>query len=156
MSDLVKGHIIFDHDGTLVKVGGGQFQLFEGMKELLLELKKQNFALYIWTARPRSSVQQIIAKLDIASMFDAIYCYDDGVPKPHPEGLKQLTIGIDKKKILHIGDSSSDIEGAKAYGVDVIAACWNDPKQKDFFVKSTPLIASTLEECKKIIRGKYV
>ena len=66
MNDLVKGHIIFDHDGTLVKVAHGQFQLFEGMWELLEELQAEKFTLSIWTARPRNSTLEIIKRLGIA------------------------------------------------------------------------------------------
>ena len=156
MSDLVKGHIIFDHDGTLVNVGSGNYQLFPGILELLQELKAENFALYIWTARPRSSTQAIINQLNIAKYFLEISCVDDCLGKPHPQGLEQLTAGVDKKRILHIGDSTTDIEGATAYGIDVIAACWNNPKQAEYFKKLTPLIASEVKEVKKIIRGKYV
>jgi phosphoglycolate phosphatase-like HAD superfamily hydrolase len=156
MSDLVKGHIIFDHDGTLVQLVNGQFQLFAGMKEMLFDLKKQNFTLYIWTARPRSSVLSIINRLEIAAFFDGIYCSDDGPSKPHPFGLEILTDGISKNSILHIGDSMTDIDGAKAFGIEVIAACWNDPGLKKDWQKITPLVASDLVECKKLIRGKYV
>jgi phosphoglycolate phosphatase-like HAD superfamily hydrolase len=156
MSDLVKGHIIFDHDGTLVQMSNGQIQLFEGMEDFLLELKKENFALYVWTARPRKSALDILARLNIAHLFSAFYCYDDGIPKPDTAGLEQLTAGIEKNKIIHIGDSMTDIEGAEAYGIDVIAACWNDPAQLRAFKQITPLVVKTLEDCKKIIRGKYV
>jgi phosphoglycolate phosphatase-like HAD superfamily hydrolase len=156
MNDLVKGHIIFDHDGTLVKVTNGQFQLFEGMWELLEELQAEKFTLSIWTARPRNSTLEIIKRLGIAHFFMGIYCYDDGLPKPHPAGLAKLTDGFTKDKILHIGDSYTDIDGAKEFGIDVIAACWNDPKQKTYFETITPLLATSIDECKKIIRGKYV
>lgn len=156
MNDLVKGHIIFDHDGTLVKFSNGQVQLFPGMLDFLQELKLLNFNLYIWTARPRSSVLQIMNKLNITEFFTEIYCYDDGMPKPDVEGLEKLTAGIKKNTILHIGDSLTDIEGAEEYGVEVVAACWNDPDQKNSFKKITPLVAVTIEECREIIRGKYV
>jgi phosphoglycolate phosphatase-like HAD superfamily hydrolase len=156
MNDLVKGHIIFDHDGTLVKVVNGQFQLFDGMKKMLLELKKENFALYVWTARPRRSALEILTKLNVVALFNDFYCYDDGLPKPYPDGLEKLTAGIAKKQILHIGDSMTDIEGANAYGIDVIAACWNEPAHAEEFIHFTPLTARTLDDCKKIIRGKYV
>ena len=156
MNELVKGHIIFDHDGTLVKIGPRQAELFPGMEELLLDLKRQKFELYVWTARPRKSALEILNKLNIASLFTDFYCYDDGMPKPHPLGLEKLTSGIEKNKILHIGDSFTDIEGARSYGIDVIAACWNAPDQADDFAELTPMVASNLDECKKIIRGKYV
>ena len=75
--DLIPGHIIFDHDGTLVKTDTSQYTLFAGMRDLLLELKSQNYELYIWTARPRQSTLDIIKKMDIAQFFTELFCYDD-------------------------------------------------------------------------------
>ena len=156
MSDLVKGHIIFDHDGTLVRINKGHAELFPYMEELLMDLKKQNFLLYVWTARPRNSALEILSKLNIVSYFEEFYCFDDGPSKPHPEGLGKLTAGIPKNKILHIGDSITDIEGAQNFGIDVMAACWNDPRLAAEFNQLTPLVATNIQECKKIIEGKYV
>lgn len=125
----IPGYIIFDHDGTLVDTTKSPYLLFDGMRELLTDLKAQGFELFIWTARPRKSVLSILKKLDIASFFTDIYCYDDGLPKPNIMGLKKLTEGIEKKEILHIGDSLSDIDGAHNYEIEVIAACWNNLNQ---------------------------
>lgn len=156
MNDLVKGHIIFDHDGTLVNMNHREIQLFEGMEDFLRELKNQNFALYVWTARPRASALDILTKLNVLNLFNDFYCYGDGYPKPDIAGLEKLTSGIEKNKILHIGDSLIDIEGAQNFGIEVIAACWNDPEQAESFIKYTPLVANNLNDCRKIIRGKYV
>ena len=153
--DLIPGHIIFDHDGTLVKTDTSQYTLFAGMRDLLLELKSQNYELYIWTARPRQSTLDIIKKMDIAQFFTELFCYDDGIPKPHAMGLIKLTAGIDKKSILHIGDSPSDIEGAKAYGIEVIAACWNRPNQVNNGLAGANYTANSIEECRQIIKGKF-
>lgn len=151
----IRGHIIFDHDGTLVNTDYSPFILFKGMHEFLSELKSNNFELYIWTARPRRSTLESIKKLDIASFFTEIYCFDDGIPKPHPMGLMSLTEGIEKSKILHIGDSLTDIEGAKAYGIEVVAACWNNPNQVEKIASFADYTAFDLNECMKIIRGKF-
>ena len=71
------GHIVFDHDGTLVNTDKFPYSLFNGMKELLLDLKSQGFELYIWTARPRRSVLEITNQLGIDHLFTAFFCYDD-------------------------------------------------------------------------------
>lgn len=149
------GHIIFDHDGTLVNTDFSPFILFKGMREFLIELKSLHFELYIWTARPRRSTLESIKKFDIAGFFTEIYCFDDGIPKPHPMGLKSLTEGIPKDKILHIGDSLTDFEGAKAYGIEVVAACWNNPFQVEKYAEFADYTALNLDECMKVIKGKF-
>jgi phosphoglycolate phosphatase len=150
-----RGHIIFDHDGTLVNTDGSAYTLFVGVKDLLIELKALEFELYIWTARPRRSVIESITKLEIASFFTDIYCYDDGLPKPYPDGLKKLTDGISKKDILHIGDSLTDIDGAHNYGIEVVAACWNNPNDIFNYQKIADYTAIDASICLEIIKGKF-
>jgi phosphoglycolate phosphatase-like HAD superfamily hydrolase len=151
------GHIIFDHDGTLVNTEGRTFVLFEGMKELLSVLKLLGFNLYVWTSRPRKSTLESLKRFELESFFSAIYCSDDGLSKPHPMGLNQLTEGISKKNILHIGDSSTDVDGAKAYGIEVVLACWSGPVQVMNLKEKNQAdyLAMNLRQLLEIIKGKF-
>ncbi len=149
------GHIIFDHDGTLVNTDFTPFTLFTGMRELLRDLKVLNFELYVWTSRPRRSTVESLKKQEIANFFTDIYCFDDGIPKPHTMGLKILTDGVPKDQILHIGDSMTDIEGAKAYGIEVIAACWNSPDQVEKYSQLADCTAININDCKNFIKRKF-
>jgi phosphoglycolate phosphatase len=150
-----RGHIVFDHDGTLVNTDISPYSLFPGMKDLLVDLKAFGFELYIWTARPRRSVLESTKKLDIIHFFSELYCYDDGLPKPHVMGLEKLTSGISKKNILHIGDSLTDIQGAHAFGIEVVAACWNNPDQVNTYQALADYTALDLNQCREIIKGKF-
>lgn len=149
------GHIVFDHDGTLVNTEVSPYTLFRGMREFLVDLKALGFELYIWTSRPRRSVLETIQRLDIASFFTDVFCYDDGIPKPNSMGLKKLTEGIAKNEIMHIGDSMTDIDGAQAFGIDAVAACWNDPDQVDKYKHIADHVALNLDELREIIKGKF-
>lgn len=150
-----RGHIVFDHDGTLVKTEDIPYVLFDGIRELLNDLKHEGFDLYVWTSRPRRSTQDYLKKFDIQTFFKHIYCYDDGLPKPNPMGLECLTHGIPKDKILHIGDSLTDLEGAKAYGIDVVLACWNNPDQVDSYETLATFNALNLLELRNFIKRKF-
>lgn len=154
-NSFFKGLIVWDHDGTLVNTEVREFTLFPGIKELLTDLKKIGFEHALWTARPRNSTLESIRRLEIASFFGEIFCYDDGPSKPSPYGLQRVSHGISKRDMLHIGDSLSDIEGASAFGVDVIAACWYSARNLDQFRKMTPLIAMTVDDCRQIIAKKF-
>lgn len=153
------GHIIFDHDGTLVKTDVSPTLLFDGLRELLAELKAQGFELYVWTSRPRKSTQESLKKFEIQSYFTDLFCYDDGLPKPNPMGLIQLTSGLPKNLILHIGDSLSDLEGAKAYGIEVVLACWNNSSQVDNYHSQfnglADYKAQKIADLRDIIKGKF-
>jgi phosphoglycolate phosphatase len=151
------GHIIFDHDGTLVNTEGVSFSLFEGMRELLSDLKTEGFELYVWTSRPRISALESLKHFEIIHFFTDFYCYGDGPSKPHPMGLNQLVGGVPKNKILHIGDSYSDIEGAQIFEIDVVLACWAQSNQVMILKENhlTELSAMNLSELRDIIKRKF-
>jgi phosphoglycolate phosphatase len=149
------GLIIWDHDGTLVNTELREFELFPGIREILFDLKNIGFELAIWTARPRASTIASIKRLEIAPFIGEIYCYDDGLPKPHPQGLIKVSGAFPKSRILHIGDSMTDVEGALAFGVDVIGACWYSSALKDSFKAMTPLVAMKVDDCRELISKKF-
>jgi phosphoglycolate phosphatase-like HAD superfamily hydrolase len=149
------GMIIFDHDGTLVNTETRDFKVFTGIKELLVDCKALGFELSVWTARSHKSTVESLKSFDIAQYFNEIYGHDDGLSKPHPMGLAQITAMFKKSQLLHIGDSLGDVEGAQAFGIEVIAACWNSTNQVEIFQQKTPYVAMTPDECRAFINKKF-
>lgn len=99
-------------------------ELFDGIKELLEELEKKNYALYIWSAGYKQAIIKTLIEYDIAKFFLDIRAVEDGLSKPHPYGLLDMLPEIPKEKVIVIGDSYTDIIGAKNYGCFSIAALW--------------------------------
>ncbi len=147
--------IIFDHDGTLVCTETPDFSLFPGIKELLVDLVAQDFHISVWTARSHKSTVESLKRLGIAEYVGEIYGHDDGLSKPHPMGLLKITQGIEKENLLHIGDSLGDLDGAKAFGIPVIAACWNSTIQVEIFRAKTPYVAMKPADCRPIIEAHF-
>lgn len=147
--------IVFDHDGTLVCTETPEFSLFPGIKELLVDLTNAGFLISVWTARPHKSTVESLKRLGIAEYIGEIYGYDDGLPKPHPMGLMKITEGIGKESLLHVGDSLGDLDGAKAFGIPVIAACWNSTIQVEIFRQRTPYLAMKPGDCRGIIEKLF-
>lgn len=106
---------------------GLSYDLFPGIKDLLLELGKANFLLYVWTGRDRKTTLEILKKLDVAKYFLDFRCVDDTTPKPHPQGIFEL-VGNDcpKDKVIVIGDSYTDIRGARSFGCQSIGCTWSE------------------------------
>ena len=109
----------------------------------------------VWTARSHRSTIESLKNAEIAEFFNEIYGHDDGLSKPHPMGLLQITNGFKKESVIHIGDSLGDLDGAHSFGIAVIAACWNSANQVDIFKRKTPFVAMTPKECREIIAQKF-
>ena len=128
------------------------YQLFPGLLELLENLKKEGYRLSLWTARDRQSTLEILNRVGIMPFFQGICCADDARVKPAPDGLLKLAEGHDKQKVVVIGDSSMDCQGAKSFGGHFIAALWCPRASLQWFqAEGVEELAYTPVECQKAI-----
>lgn len=100
-------------------------QLFSGMKELLSALATCH-RLAIATGKSRRGLERALAASGIGGLFAASRCADETHPKPHPAMLVELMaeLRIPAGGVLMIGDTSHDVEMARAAGVDVVAVSY--------------------------------
>ena len=111
---------------------------YNGIAELLGELEAKGARLVVWTGRDRASTLEILRTADLLKYFEELVCSDDITPKPHPAGLAKLLEGEDKSNCLHIGDSYTDIQGAKLYGIKSVGALWGEHATKESFGEFIP------------------
>ena len=128
------------------------YQLFPGLLQLLENLKQEGYRLSLWTARDRQSTLEILNRVGIMPFFQGICCADDARVKPAPDGLLKLAEGHDKEKVVVIGDSSMDCQGARSYGGHFIAALWCPRASLQWFQsEGVEELAYTPVECQKAI-----
>jgi phosphoglycolate phosphatase len=99
--------------------------LFDGMRELLDSLHKQRI-LGIATGKSRRGLDRALEATGLAPYFRASRCADETHPKPHPAMLLELMdqLGADREQVLMIGDTSHDLEMARAARVDCVAVTY--------------------------------
>tara|TARA_Y100000031_G_C8045319_1_gene303616 strand:- start:102 stop:572 length:471 start_codon:yes stop_codon:yes gene_type:complete len=119
-------HIVFDHDGTLVNTSIAPRQLYPGILKLLKKLNEREIPLYVWTARHRHSLVEILRSLAIMGCFKELSTPDDATPKPSIEGLLEMFPGVKPENIVVIGDSRSDMVGGKAFGAKCVGVIWGN------------------------------
>jgi phosphoglycolate phosphatase len=130
-----------------------KYDLFDGIKELISNLDELGYRLYVWTARDRASTLAILKSLDVAKYFYDFRCMDDTIPKPHPMGLEQLVGEFDRSKTIMIGDSPTDIRGAKAFGCRSIGALWCSFSSKsDLAEMEADFLVEKPQDCLEIIK----
>jgi len=99
--------------------------LFAGMEGLLTELGKRHL-LAIATGKSRRGLERALAATGVGPHFSASRCADETNPKPHPAMLLELMeeLGSSKDQMLMIGDTSHDLEMARAAEVDSVAVTY--------------------------------
>ena len=100
-------------------------QLFEGMKVLLENLQGKH-ALAIATGKSRRGLDHDLEFHRLKPLFAASRCADETNPKPDPAMLLELMeeLNASKDATLMIGDTSHDLEMARAAGVDALAVTY--------------------------------
>ena len=99
--------------------------LFDGMRELIESLSRDR-RLAIATGKSRRGLDRALDATGLKPYFRASRCADETRPKPHPAMLLELMdeLGVDRERVLMIGDTSHDLEMARAAGVDAVAVTY--------------------------------
>jgi len=99
--------------------------LFPGVRALLEELKKERL-LAIATGKSRRGLDRALDADDLRRFFSDSRCADETTPKPHPAMLLELmeALQIEKRNTLMVGDTTHDLEMARAAGVDALAVTY--------------------------------
>jgi len=104
-------------------------QLFPGIKEVLLELKKRGFQLGIITSNSRENVGTSLEKNGLQGIFTFIYSGSTfGKHKVINKWLR--TENINPEQVVYVGDEIRDIDAAKKTGIKVIAVGWGFNSQE--------------------------
>jgi phosphoglycolate phosphatase len=100
-------------------------RLFAGMEPLLQRLSKER-TLSIATGKSRKGLERSLEATGVRRLFAASRCADETAPKPHPAMLLELMreLNAEPEGVLMVGDTSHDMEMARAAGVDGLAVTY--------------------------------
>lgn len=107
-------------------------RLFDGMRELLAGLAASH-TLAIATGKSRRGLERALEATGVGPCFAASRCADETNPKPHPAMLLELMdeLEVPQEQVLMIGDTSHDLEMAKAAGVDAVAVTYGAHSEQE-------------------------
>ncbi|MBQ6439746.1 MAG: HAD hydrolase-like protein [Mogibacterium sp.] len=109
---------------------GGIFEnaVYEGIPEMLGELKSGNAVIALATSKPYEFTVQILDHFDLHQYFGHVGAATmDGRISGKADVIRHLLDKLevtDKSSVLMIGDRDQDIEGAKANGLHCVGVLW--------------------------------
>ena len=100
-----------------------QVVLFDGVRELLVELEAAGYLLSIATGKSRRGLDRALSETGLEQFFVGTRTVDECFSKPHPQMLEELAEikGLAPSQLLMVGDGLMDIEMAGNAGVLPIA-----------------------------------
>lgn len=132
-------------------------QLYDGIKELLIDLKNAGVILGIFTGKGRTSSLITLNFLGIRDLFDMIVTGDDVKNhKPSPEGILKFiqTFNLKPEEVLMIGDAPSDIKAAREAGVHIASVVWDSYSANEVRKINKETVFETVEKLRNYIFSK--
>jgi HAD superfamily hydrolase (TIGR01509 family) len=127
-------------------------QLFPGIKEVLLELKKCGFQLGIITSNSRENVWTSLEKNGLQSLFTFIYSGSTfGKHKVINKWLRREN--INPEQVVYVGDEIRDIDAAKKTGIKVIAVGWGFNSQEALAAQNPDFLIERPQELIEIMNS---
>ena len=100
--------------------------LFDGIADTLASLRAAGWLLAVATGKARRGLLATLGRHGLTEVFDVLQTADDAPGKPHPGMLlnAMATLGVDPADTVMIGDTTFDMEMARAAKVAAIGVGW--------------------------------
>ncbi|MBD2570284.1 HAD-IA family hydrolase [Anabaena lutea] len=130
------------------------FQPIPGMKEVLTELKNQDFRLGIITSNSQENVTEFLNCHDLGYLFEFIHSGVTIFGKTTIINNVLRQRQIKSQSVIYVGDETRDIEASKKANIKVIAVTWGFNsaeallKQKpDFLIDHPSELLQIIKNC---------
>jgi phosphoglycolate phosphatase len=100
--------------------------LFDGIRELLVQLAETGAVLAVATGKSRRGLDRAFAATGLGMFFSASRCADETHPKPHPAMLLELggDLAMPAQRTVMIGDTTHDLAMARSAGTASIGVTY--------------------------------
>jgi len=125
-------------------------RVYDGIDELLRELKSKGCALAVATNAYKSVTIKSLKALGILELFDEVVCGDEVVEaKPSPEMLIKILKSLKKSpdEAIFIGDGERDLLASKRAKIEFILINWGFNSYKDAVGSIEELRERLQKEC---------
>lgn len=113
-SAATRDHVRRAYAGHFLSGAGGRSELFEGARELLLDLRREGRVLAIATGKSRLGLDRVLQDAGLVGWFHLTRCADETASKPDPRMLHEILdeAGMTATQAVLIGDTTFDLEMA--------------------------------------------
>ena len=125
---------------------------YEGIKEMLKELKKRGMKLAVCSNKPHPAAVKVIAQL-FGEEFDMVVGQSDAIRrKPAPDGPLMVAgkFGVKPEECMYVGDTSTDMKTGKAAGMFTVGALWGFRDREELNENGADIVAEAPTDLVKI------
>lgn len=136
-------------DGTL------QEAIFDGIPELLADLHAKGWTLGVATGKSDRGLKSTLAAHGLSDLFSTLQTADRHPSKPHPSMLEEAmeeALARPENTVM-IGDTTFDIEMARAANVRAIGVAWGYHEPQELLDAGAEAVAQSPSELAEMIGG---
>jgi phosphoglycolate phosphatase len=147
-------HAVEIYRSRYIPIGKFENHPYEGIREVLEQLKGLGHTLYVATSKPEAMSVEILEHFDLAKYFDIIA----GASFDRSRSSKEDVIAYlldqcgDYDQKVMVGDTAFDVIGAKAHGIPTVGVAWGYGKAADMEKAGAISIARTMEELFELLK----
>lgn len=141
--------VMFDYYKFYKENHSKMAKVFDGITELITELKKRNVLLSVYTGKGKGSTEITLEELGLTNMFDMVVTGDDIIGhKPSPEGVDVFVnkYNLNRSRVLMVGDAPPDVKAAKATGIKIASVLWDSYAKEQVLQMGSDYYFETVEE----------
>lgn len=129
--------------------------LYEGMAALIERLDAAGWLLGVATGKSDRGLHACLETHGIRHRFVTLQTADRHPSKPHPAMLEQALAeaGVEASHAVMIGDTSFDMDMARAANVRAIGVAWGYHEPRELIAAGAVGVAETMEQLEELIGG---
>jgi len=138
-------------------IGVYENEVFQGISDLLGQLKQNSMILAVATSKPEIFMSKILEKYDLKKYFDVAAGSElDGMRTEKAdvieEVLRRLSISDkERSRVIMVGDRKYDIEGAKACGIHSVGVEFGFAEENELESAGADYVVSSVDELRKLL-----
>lgn len=134
--------------------GGGVYnaKAFDGIADLLRDLRKAGFALGVATSKHEKFAGIVLRHCGILDYFDTVAGDQPGIPWTKTDSIKKAMAdikGADTQNTVLVGDRKFDALGAEAAGIDSIGILYGYGKADEIYASPFSAVLKDIAELRK-------
>lgn len=129
-----------------------RFTHYEGVSELLLELREKDIGVCVVTSSPQSYCSRVLKHFDWKGIRTVCY-HDTSRHKPDAEPLLQglQLLGIQPQHAISVGDDPIDTAAARSAQIFSVGALWGALDRESLIASKPDVLCETVMELRTLI-----
>lgn len=124
---------------------------YDGVENLLRELKGKGYILAVASSKPEYYVTKILDYFNLSSYFEVVVGSEMNGARTSKtevieEALKRLNMSDRRKEVLMVGDKEHDVLGARVAGLDCVAVGYGYGTKEELTAAQPLKIVASIEE----------